>query len=110
MKNASNTGSGYNRESLYGNVQDFGGSQTTLQALATTSDTWTESGVTWNTAPARTTALGTGTVTSSPDRIGLDVTGAVAAAPGTRPSRSIRLIIFDHLLDIRSIFARSLTS
>lgn len=99
VKNAGASGSGYNRRSLlafdlsaltgrvsravlwlYGDVQDSGGVQTTLQAFGLASDTWTEADVTWNTAPAPTTALGTGTISTAADWIGLDVTAAVAAA------------------------------
>ncbi|MFJ9824843.1 polysaccharide lyase family 8 super-sandwich domain-containing protein [Streptomyces sp. NPDC101160] len=99
VKNAGSTGSGYNRRSLlafdvsglagtvsravlwlHGNVQDSGGAQTVLQAFATASGAWTETGVTWNSAPALAGALGTGQVSSGYDWVGLDVTDAVAAA------------------------------
>ncbi|GAA1973654.1 polysaccharide lyase family 8 super-sandwich domain-containing protein [Kitasatospora viridis] len=99
VKNADNTGSGYNREALLkfdlsgvpgtvsravlwlsGSVQDSGGTRTTLQAFATTTDTWTETGATWNTAPGRGSSLGTGALSTATDWVGLDVTAAVAAA------------------------------
>ncbi|MFC1438935.1 polysaccharide lyase family 8 super-sandwich domain-containing protein [Streptacidiphilus sp. N1-10] len=99
VKNTNSTASGYSRRALFafdasavtgtvsravlwthGNVADSGGTQTTLQAFATASDTWTESAVTWNTAPALGTALGTGQISTAADWIGLDVTTAVAAA------------------------------
>ncbi|MFD0573443.1 polysaccharide lyase beta-sandwich domain-containing protein [Kitasatospora gansuensis] len=99
VKNSNVANNGYNRRSLlkfdvsgltgtvsravlwvYGNVQDSAGIRTTLQAFATASGTWTEPGVTWNGAPAPTTALGTGAVSTGYDWVGLDVTGAVAAA------------------------------
>ncbi|GAA2740930.1 polysaccharide lyase family 8 super-sandwich domain-containing protein [Kitasatospora cinereorecta] len=99
VKNANAANNGYNRRSLltfdvsalggrvsravlwvYGNVQDSGGTRSTLQAFATASDSWTESGVTWNTTPAPAAAQGTGPCSTGPDWIALDVTGAVAAA------------------------------
>ncbi|GAA0685760.1 polysaccharide lyase 8 family protein [Kitasatospora atroaurantiaca] len=97
-KNSNVANNGYNRRSLlrfdvaglsgrvsravlwvYGNVQDSAGTQSALQAFATASDSWTETGVTWNSAPALATALGTGMVSTN-DWVGLDVTSAVAAA------------------------------
>ncbi|MET7481729.1 polysaccharide lyase family 8 super-sandwich domain-containing protein [Streptomyces sp. NPDC005538] len=99
VKNTNTTASGYSREALlkfdvsaitgtvsravlwtYGVVSDSGGTQTSLQAFATASDSWTESGVTWNTAPALGTAQGTGQISTAADWIGLDVTSAVASA------------------------------
>lgn len=99
VKNTNTANSGYTRESLlafdvsgltgkvsravlwlYGNVQDSAGTETTLQAFGLSSTNWTETGVTWNTAPSRTTALGTGLLSTGGDWIGLDVTSAVAAA------------------------------
>ncbi|MGW0882618.1 polysaccharide lyase family 8 super-sandwich domain-containing protein [Streptomyces sp. NPDC002671] len=99
VKNTNAAANGYNRQSLlkfdvsglsgkvsravlwvYGNVQDSGGTQTTLQAFGLSSDGWAETGVTWNTVPSRTTALGTGAISTGNDWIALDVTGAVAAA------------------------------
>jgi hyaluronate lyase len=99
VKNTNTTGSGYARRALlkfdasaisgtvsravlwtHGSVSDSGGTQTSLQAFATANDTWTETGVTWNTAPALGTALGTGQISTAADWIGLDVTSAVASA------------------------------
>lgn len=99
VKNANNTDSGYNREALlkfdvsgvhgkvsravlwvHGMVSDSGGTQTTLQAFGLASGAWTETGVTWSNAPARSTALGTGMISTGADWVGLDVTAAVAAA------------------------------
>ncbi|MFI8912737.1 polysaccharide lyase family 8 super-sandwich domain-containing protein [Streptomyces sp. NPDC053513] len=99
VKNSNIANNGYNRRSLlkfdvsgltgrvsravlwvYGNVQDSAGTQTALQAFALSSGAWTETGVTWNTAPALGTALGTGMVSKGYDWVGLDVTAAVAAA------------------------------
>ena len=101
VKNTDTTASGYSREALlsfdtsaitgsvsravlwtHGYVADSGGTQTTLQAFATASDSWSETAVTWNTAPALGTALGTGQVSTAADWIGLDVTSAVAASVG----------------------------
>ncbi|MEV4558112.1 polysaccharide lyase family 8 super-sandwich domain-containing protein [Kitasatospora sp. NPDC049285] len=99
VKNTNAANNGYNRRSLlkfdvsgvsgtvsravlwvYGNVQDSGGALSTLQAFATASDGWTETGVTWNTAPALGAAQGSGPVSTGYDWIALDVTAAVAAA------------------------------
>ncbi len=99
VKNDTKTSTGYNREALLkfdvssvsghlnrailwvnGSVNDSGGTQTTLQAFATASDMWTETAVTWSTAPSLTTALGTGTLGAAADWVGLDVTAAVASA------------------------------
>ncbi|MBF9069669.1 polysaccharide lyase family 8 super-sandwich domain-containing protein [Streptacidiphilus fuscans] len=65
---------------LNGSVQDSGGNQTTLQAFATSADSWSETGTTWDNAPSRGTALGTGALSSTADWVGLDVTSAVAAS------------------------------
>lgn len=99
VKNANSTAGGYSRPALlsfntsavtgtvsravlwtHGLLSDAGGTRTTLQAFATTSDTWTETGVTWNTAPALGAALGTGQLPTAADWVGLDVTGAVASS------------------------------
>lgn len=99
VKNTNSTASGYSRQALFafdasavagtvsravlwthGYVADSGGTQTTLQAFATASDTWAETAVTWNTAPALGTALGAGQISTAADWIALDVTSAVAAA------------------------------
>lgn len=117
VKNANNTNSGYNREALlkfdvsgvsgkisravlwvYGNVSDSGGTQTTLQTYALTSDSWTETGVTWNSAPARGTALGTGMISTRADWVGLDATSAVAAAqPSAGGDGTAALAVFEPL-------------
>lgn len=108
VKNANATGTGYDRQALlsfdtagvtgtvsravlwtHGFVSDSGGTQTTLQAFATASGTWTETGVTWNTAPALGAALGTGQVSTAADWVGLDVTAAVAPAVGGPASLAI---------------------
>ncbi|MFD8323145.1 polysaccharide lyase family 8 super-sandwich domain-containing protein [Kitasatospora purpeofusca] len=97
VKNTDSTGSGFDRRALLafdtsgvsgtvrravlwvrGAVADSGGTQTALQAFATTSDSWTETAVTWNRSPAPTTALGAGQVSTAADWVGLDVTAAVA--------------------------------
>ncbi|MFC1430187.1 polysaccharide lyase family 8 super-sandwich domain-containing protein [Streptacidiphilus sp. N1-3] len=99
VKNTDTSGSGYARQALLkfdtsavggtvaravlwvnGCVADSGGTQTTLQAFATAGHSWTESGVTWNTAPALGAAQGTGQLSSAADWVGLDVTAAVAAS------------------------------
>ncbi|MFE9424835.1 polysaccharide lyase family 8 super-sandwich domain-containing protein [Kitasatospora sp. NPDC006697] len=112
VKNDNRTGSGYARESLlafdlsgvggtvsravlwvYGTVADSGGTQTTLQAFAVAAG-WSESAVTWNSAPALGTALGTGTAYNAADWIALDVTGAVAAA---QAAGTVALAVFEPL-------------
>ncbi|MHA6763825.1 polysaccharide lyase family 8 super-sandwich domain-containing protein [Streptacidiphilus sp. PAMC 29251] len=101
VKNTNSSGSGYGRQALLtfdtsgvtgtvgravlwvnGAVADAGGTQTTLQAFATASHSWTESAVTWNNAPALGAAQGTGEVCTVADWVGLDVTAAVAASVG----------------------------
>jgi len=96
VKNTNSTGSGYSRRALLGFdtsaiggtvrravlwvrgvVADSGGTLTTVQAFATTADSWVETAATWNRAPASTTALGTGRISTTADWIGLDVTAAV---------------------------------
>ncbi|MEY9871975.1 hypothetical protein ABH931_001449 [Streptacidiphilus sp. MAP12-33] len=94
VKNVGSSGTGYDRVGLLkfgltgitpstvrravlwlnGNVEDSGGSQTTVTAYGLANDSWTETGVTWNTAPATTTAYGTGAVSTAYDWVGLDVT------------------------------------
>ncbi|MFE0463698.1 polysaccharide lyase family 8 super-sandwich domain-containing protein [Kitasatospora sp. NPDC058965] len=115
VKNTNVANNGYNRESLlafdvsgltgtvsravlwvYGNVQDSGGTRTTLQAFGLSSDAWTEPGTTWNSAPGRTTALGTGAVSAGYDWVALDVTAAVAAAqPGAGGDGTAALAVFE---------------
>ncbi|WP_176572858.1 polysaccharide lyase family 8 super-sandwich domain-containing protein [Streptacidiphilus anmyonensis] len=117
VKNANASDNGYNRRSLlkfdvsgvsgavsravlwvYGNVQDSGGTTTTLQAFGTSSDTWTESTVTWDSAPAVTTALGTGMISTGADWVALDVTAAVAAAQtGAGGDGTASLAVFEPL-------------
>ncbi|GAA3047406.1 polysaccharide lyase 8 family protein [Streptomyces roseofulvus] len=117
VKNTGGTGNGYNRRALlafdvagltgtvsravlwlHGNVQDSGGNRTVVQAFATASGSWTETGVTWNSAPALTTALGTGAVSTSHDWVGLDVTAAVAAARASADgSGTASLAVFEPL-------------
>ncbi|MEY9848216.1 hypothetical protein ABH940_005317 [Streptacidiphilus sp. BW17] len=99
VKNANATNTGYDRVALLrfdtaaisgtvdravlwlsGSVQDAGGNQTTLQAFTTATDSWSETGTTWNNAPSVGTALGTGALSSTADWVGLDVTSAVAAS------------------------------
>ena len=65
-----------------GHVSDSGGSQATLTAYALSNDTWTETTVTFNTAPSLTTSYGTGQISTTNDWISLDVTGLVATATG----------------------------
>ncbi|MCX3061584.1 polysaccharide lyase family 8 super-sandwich domain-containing protein [Streptomyces beihaiensis] len=117
VKNVNSSGSGYDRQSLlkfdvsgltgtvsrailwaYGNVEDSGGDQTTVQAFALTSDGWSETGVTWNTRPALGAALGTGMVSTAYDWVGLDVTSAVAAAmPSAGGDGTVALAIWEPL-------------
>ncbi|HVK23146.1 MAG TPA: polysaccharide lyase family 8 super-sandwich domain-containing protein [Actinokineospora sp.] len=113
VKNTNTANSGYTRRSLlrfdlsglgttvrravlwvHGGVADSGGAQTTLRAYGLASTAWTETGVTWNTAPALGGALGTGVVGTSADWVGLDVTSAVAAA---RPSGTVGLAVYEPL-------------
>jgi hypothetical protein len=113
VKNTNTANSGYTRRALtkfdlsglsgtvkravlwvHGNVSDSGGVQTTLRAYGLASATWTETGVTWNTAPALGAALGTGVVGTSADWVGLDVTSAVAAA---HSSGTAALAVFEAL-------------
>jgi hyaluronate lyase len=65
-----------------GGVSDSAGSQTTLTAYGLSSTTWTETAVTWSTAPSLTTAYGTGALSDTADWVGLDVTSLVTAAAG----------------------------
>ncbi|MFI0924086.1 polysaccharide lyase family 8 super-sandwich domain-containing protein [Streptomyces sp. NPDC021012] len=117
VKNTATANDGYNRRSLlafdvsglsgrvsravlwvYGNVQDSAGTQTTLQAFTTSSGDWTETGVTWNTAPSLITVLGTGTLSKGYDWVGLDVTGAVAAAQVSAGGNgTVSLAVFEPL-------------
>ncbi|MEZ0066822.1 hyaluronate lyase [Streptacidiphilus sp. MAP12-20] len=117
VKNTNTTGSGYSRQALlafdvsqlsgtvgravlwlYGQVQDSGGTLTTVQAFASGADTWTETGVTWNNAPALGTAQGTGRISSAYDWVGLDVTAAVAAAlPGAGGDGKASVTVFGPL-------------
>nr|WP_083466289.1 polysaccharide lyase family 8 super-sandwich domain-containing protein [Kibdelosporangium sp. MJ126-NF4] len=109
VKNTGSTGSGYNRRSLtkfdltglggtvrravlwvYGNVQDSGGTHATVQAHALDAS-WSESAVTWNTAPAMGTAQGAGQLSTRLDWVALDVTNAVAAA---RASGTVALGVY----------------
>ncbi|KRV47032.1 hypothetical protein AQ490_09755 [Wenjunlia vitaminophila] len=57
---------------------------TGLRAYAVPPGSWTESDLTWRTAPPPGAALGTGQATVYPDWIALEVTGAVTARPGDR--------------------------
>lgn len=112
-KNTNTVGSGYTRRALtkfdltglggtvqravlwvYGGVSDSGGVQTMLQAFGLDSSSWSESTVTWNTAPALGTAQGTGLVGTRADWVGLDVTSVVAAA---KPSGTAALAVFEPL-------------
>ncbi|MEU6879064.1 polysaccharide lyase family 8 super-sandwich domain-containing protein [Streptomyces sp. NPDC046712] len=117
VKNTNTANDGYNRRSLlkfdvsgltgrvsravlwvYGSVQDSAGDHTTLQAFTTSSGNWTETGVTWNSAPATPTALGTGMVSKGSDWVGLDVTSAVAAAQASAGGDGIvSLAVFEPL-------------
>ncbi|WP_063774293.1 polysaccharide lyase family 8 super-sandwich domain-containing protein [Streptacidiphilus rugosus] len=117
VKNTDTSGSGYSRQALlsfdvsqlggavgravlwlYGQVQDSGGTLTTVQAFASGADTWTETGVTWSSAPALGAALGTGRISSAYDWVGLDVTAAVAAAlPGAGGDGKVSLTVFGPL-------------
>ena len=67
---------------LNGYVADSGGSQTSLTAYKLSSSSWTETGVTFNTAPTLGTALGTGQISDLTDWVGLDVTSAVTTGTG----------------------------
>ena len=65
---------------LNGNTEDSGGTQTPITAYELSSSSWSESTVTYNTAPSLTTTLGTGSLSNTYDWVGLDVTAAVSAA------------------------------
>jgi len=112
VKNTNTTNSGYTRRSLtkfslsgvtgtvkravlwvHGGVADSAGTQTTLRAYAVGSS-WSESTVTWNTAPALGTAQGTKLIGDQEDWIALDVTAAVAAALS---SGTVSLAVFEPL-------------
>ena len=67
---------------LNGHVAGSAGSQTQLTAYALSSSDWTESAVTYATAPSLTTELGSGTISSLTDWVGLDVTKALAGGAG----------------------------
>jgi hyaluronate lyase len=67
---------------LNGYVSDGGGSQTALTAYKLGSSSWTETGVTFATAPALGTALGSGEISDLTDWVGLEVTGAVTTGSG----------------------------
>ncbi|HEX4791121.1 MAG TPA: polysaccharide lyase family 8 super-sandwich domain-containing protein, partial [Actinospica sp.] len=67
---------------LNGYVADSGGSQTSLTAYELAAGTWTETGVTFATAPALGTALGSGEISDLTDWVGLDVTAAVRTGSG----------------------------
>ena len=66
---------------LNAHVADTGGALTTLAAY-TLSSSWTETGVTFNTAPSLGTALGTGQISNTQDWVGLDVTSAIVTGTG----------------------------
>ncbi|WP_436498765.1 polysaccharide lyase family 8 super-sandwich domain-containing protein [Actinokineospora sp. HUAS TT18] len=112
VKNTNTTGSGYTRRALTkfdltglsgtvqravlwvnGVVSDSAGTVTTLRAFAMGSS-WSESTVTWNTAPALGGALGTGQLGGTADWVGLDVTSAVAAA---QASGTVSLAVYEPL-------------
>lgn len=65
-----------------GRVAGSAGSQTQLTAYALSSSDWTESAVTYATAPSLSTELGSGTISSLTDWVGLDVTKAFAGGAG----------------------------
>lgn len=67
---------------LNGYVADSGGSQAVLTAYELSSSNWTETGVTFDTAPALTTQLGSGPVSDIHDWVGLEVTAAVTTGSG----------------------------
>ncbi|MBR7838491.1 polysaccharide lyase 8 family protein [Actinospica durhamensis] len=67
---------------LRGYVDDSNGDQATLTAYGLSGSSWSESTVTYATAPSLGTAYGTGQITTTADWIGLDVTGLVSAAAG----------------------------
>ena len=62
-----------------GNTSDSAGTHTTVSAYAVSADGWTESGVTWNTAPALGSLLSTAPLCQVADWIPLDVTAFVQA-------------------------------
>lgn len=80
---------------VYGKMSETGTSQT-VQAFGLSSDTWTETGATWNTAPGLGAALGTGTVTTTSDWVDLDVTSAVQAAKSSGSS-TVSLAVYEPL-------------
>ena len=67
---------------LNGHVSDSGGNQTSLTAYGLSSTSWTETAVTWNTAPTLGTAYGTGQISTTTDWVALDVTALVQSATG----------------------------
>ena len=67
---------------LNGYVSDTGGTQTALTAYKLGSSSWTETGVTFNTAPALGTVLGSGEISTLTDWVGLEVTAAITTGTG----------------------------
>jgi hyaluronate lyase len=63
-----------------GHVSDSGGNQTSVTAYGLSSTSWTETAVTWNTAPSLGTAYDSGQISTTTDWIALDVTALVKAA------------------------------
>ncbi|GAB4048235.1 polysaccharide lyase family 8 super-sandwich domain-containing protein [Catellatospora paridis] len=62
-----------------GNTADSVGTHTSISAYAVSADSWTESGITWNTAPALGAQLSTAPLCQVADWIPLDVTPFVQA-------------------------------
>jgi len=61
---------------LNGRVAGAAGSQTQLAAYALSSSAWSEGAITYATAPSLAAELGSGTISSLADWVGLDVTEA----------------------------------
>ena len=90
------TGTGYNRRSFLkfdlsglaatprramlwvrGATSDSAGTQATVTGYAVSSDSWTETGLTWNTQPALGSPLSSGSIGSAKDWIPIDVTSHI---------------------------------
>ncbi|WP_155371101.1 CBM96 family carbohydrate-binding protein, partial [Catellatospora vulcania] len=74
-----------------GNTADSLGTHTTISAYAVTADTWTETGLTWNTAPALGAPLSTAPLCQVADWIPLDVTSFVQAEYAGNKTATIAL-------------------